>query len=209
MKLYGRYHRPIRPMSYGYQKDLEAAYKSRPEADPVTCRFHLVIIGAASSPASLSRTASDVWRLYSRLLLLRRCLALMATLRGQPSRRDFQTSDGVKLSFLEAGQNGSGNQQSRRLRLVPGWTMPATIWRYQVQAFGRRYYTLAFDPRGQGESDVPAAGYTAERRATDIKEFLVPLFECTSGRMVARRHRIVAIRSYVRQRAARGLGSGR
>jgi hypothetical protein len=31
VKLYGRYNRPIRPMKYGYQKDLEAAYSSQQE----------------------------------------------------------------------------------------------------------------------------------------------------------------------------------
>jgi len=34
VKLYGRYHRPIRPMKYGYLKDLEAADISRPEQAP-------------------------------------------------------------------------------------------------------------------------------------------------------------------------------
>ena len=54
--------------------------------------------------------------------------------------------------------------------------MPAGIWRSQLGGFGSRYHTLAVDPRGQGESEVPAAGYTAERRATDLKEFLEPHF---------------------------------
>jgi len=31
VKLYGRYHKPIRPMEYAYQKDLEAAYKANPD----------------------------------------------------------------------------------------------------------------------------------------------------------------------------------
>ena len=102
-------------------------------------------------------------------------LLIMATSSdaAQPSSRSFQTSDGVKLSFLEAGQNFSGKKHLT-VALVPGWTMPATIWQHQIQAFSRRYHTLAFDPRGQGESEVPATGYTAERRATDIKEFLAP-----------------------------------
>ena len=39
VKLYGRYHRPIRPMSYGYQKDLETAYSSRPEQIPLPFPF--------------------------------------------------------------------------------------------------------------------------------------------------------------------------
>ena len=29
IKLYGKYHKPIRPMEYAYQKDLEAAYKGK------------------------------------------------------------------------------------------------------------------------------------------------------------------------------------
>jgi hypothetical protein len=31
VKLYGRYHKPIRPMGYGYQKDLETAFNTRAE----------------------------------------------------------------------------------------------------------------------------------------------------------------------------------
>ena len=39
VKLYGRYHRPIRPMTYGYQKDLETAYNSRQEQAPLPFPF--------------------------------------------------------------------------------------------------------------------------------------------------------------------------
>ncbi len=53
--------------------------------------------------------------------------------------------------------------------------MPANIWRAQLEALGARYHSLALDPRGQGESQIPAHGYTAERRATDISEFIEPL----------------------------------
>ncbi len=31
VKLFGKYHKPIRPMEYAYQKDLEAAYQEEPE----------------------------------------------------------------------------------------------------------------------------------------------------------------------------------
>lgn len=90
---------------------------------------------------------------------------------GEIVRRYFQTGDGVKLSFLEAGRE-FGGKNKLTIVFVPGWSMPATIWRKQLEALGRRYETLAFDPRGQGESEIPATGYTAERRATDIHEFL-------------------------------------
>jgi hypothetical protein len=39
VKLYGRYSRPIRPMRYGYQKDLEEAYSSRQEQVPLPFPF--------------------------------------------------------------------------------------------------------------------------------------------------------------------------
>jgi hypothetical protein len=39
VKLYGRYNRPIRPMRYGYQKDLEAAYSSQQEQPPLPFPF--------------------------------------------------------------------------------------------------------------------------------------------------------------------------
>ena len=110
------------------------------------------------------------WRFCFGVVLL---IVVTSSQAAEPTRRSFQTSDGVKLSFLEAGDD-SGEKKKPTIAWVPGWSMPATIWRHQIQAFGRRYHTLAFDPRGQGESEVPAAGYTAERRATDIKELLGP-----------------------------------
>ena len=109
----------------------------------------------------------------SRLLCFGVALLIMATssAAAEANRRSFQTSDGVTLAFLEAGHKISAKNHFT-IALVPGWTMPATIWRHQIQAFSPRYHTVAFDPRGQGESDVPASGYTAGRRATDLKEFL-------------------------------------
>ena len=39
VKLYGRYHKPIRPMEYAYQKDLEAAYKAGPDLPDLPFAF--------------------------------------------------------------------------------------------------------------------------------------------------------------------------
>jgi non-heme chloroperoxidase len=89
------------------------------------------------------------------------------------SRRTFQTSDGATLSILEAGQ-GHASTRGLTIAWVPGWSMPATIWQRQLEALGRSYHTLALDPRGQGESQTPSFGYTAERRATDLHDFLQP-----------------------------------
>jgi microsomal epoxide hydrolase len=84
--------------------------------------------------------------------------------------RYFVTSDGVRLHYLEAGPpNG------HILLFVPGWTMPAWIWAPQIAAFSRQYHVVAFDPRGQGDSDVPDTGYTPGRRGQDIAELITHL----------------------------------
>jgi microsomal epoxide hydrolase len=104
------------------------------------------------------------------------CLVFMAASCSVPglSRRTFQTSDGVALSVLEAGREHSGDRHLK-IVFVPGWSMPATLWRKQLEALGGSYHVLAIDPRGQGESQVPPTGYTAERRAADLSEILQPL----------------------------------
>jgi microsomal epoxide hydrolase len=77
------------------------------------------------------------------------------------------------LSLLEAGRQYA---QSRNLTivLITGWSMPAALWQRQLESFGRQFHSLALDPRGQGESQTPSDGFTAERRATDLKELLDP-----------------------------------
>jgi non-heme chloroperoxidase len=92
----------------------------------------------------------------------------------QLTRRVFQTSDGITLSLLESGREYAQSSNTT-IALVTGWSMPAAIWQSQLEQFGRKFHTLALDPRGQGESQVSAGGFNAERRATDLKEFLDPL----------------------------------
>jgi microsomal epoxide hydrolase len=84
--------------------------------------------------------------------------------------RFFTTSDGVRLHYIEAG---AGNP--RTIVFVPGWTMPGWIFEPQLAFFARTYHVVAFDPRGQGDSDVPAAGYEPSRRGQDIAELIAAL----------------------------------
>ena len=77
----------------------------------------------------------------------------------------FQTSDGVKLHYLEAGSGPT-------LVFVPGWTMPAEIWEHQLRHFASTHRVVALDPRGQGRSEKPTYGYQPSRRALDIGELL-------------------------------------
>jgi non-heme chloroperoxidase len=84
--------------------------------------------------------------------------------------RFFISSDGVRLHYLEAGPRAG-----HTIVFVPGWTMPAWIWGPQIQVFARRYHVVAFDPRGQGDSDVPSSGYEPRRRGQDIAELVADL----------------------------------
>ncbi len=81
-------------------------------------------------------------------------------------------SDGVALSVIEAV--GEGSSGAPTIALIPGWCMSAWLWQPQLDALSAHYPVIALDPRGQGESDVPDSGYTFERRAADIHEFLQP-----------------------------------
>lgn len=81
------------------------------------------------------------------------------------SSRFFTTSDGIRLHYLEAGQG-------KTLVFIPGWSMPGDIWAPQMAGLSDRYRVVLFDPRAQGKSEIALDGYTAERRAQDIKELL-------------------------------------
>jgi non-heme chloroperoxidase len=84
--------------------------------------------------------------------------------------RFFVTSDGVRLHYLEAGPRAG-----HTVVFIPGWTMPAWIWGPQIQALAQHYHVVAFDPRGQGDSEVPSSGYEPGRRGQDIAELIANL----------------------------------
>ena len=93
------------------------------------------------------------------------CLALGVA--GAATAGSFKTSDGVRLHYREEGAS-----HANTVILVPGWTMPGWIWDGQVETLKDRYHVIAFDPRGQGESEVPEFGYARERRARDLSELI-------------------------------------
>ena len=84
--------------------------------------------------------------------------------------RYFVTSDNVRLHYFEAGP-----PTAHTIVFVPGWTMPAWIFAPQIRAFSRIYHVIAFDPRGQGESEIAPSGYEPHRRGQDIAELLAHL----------------------------------
>jgi microsomal epoxide hydrolase len=53
--------------------------------------------------------------------------------------------------------------------------MPAWIFGPQIRAFSRNYHVIAFDPRGQGSSEIAPSGYDHARRGADIADLLARL----------------------------------
>jgi len=101
-----------------------------------------------------------------RLGVILLCMLSAASAVGQPVKSAFfQTSDGVRIHYLEAGSG-------RPVVFIPGWTMPAWIWQKQIDEFSKRYRVIAVDPRSQGESDKPTYGHLPETRARDYKELV-------------------------------------
>lgn len=98
-------------------------------------------------------------------------LIVLLLLHADPSvaaeSRFFTTTDGVRLHYLEAGPPGADT-----ILFVPGWTMPAWIWSRQMEAFAATRHVIAFDPRGQGASDIPRSGYDPLRRGRDLGELI-------------------------------------
>ena len=81
----------------------------------------------------------------------------------------FRSSDGARLHVLESRPASGG---ASTIILVPGWSMPARLFRPQLRALGRRHHVIAFDPRGQGRSDIPDSGYDIDRRADDLRDLI-------------------------------------
>lgn len=96
--------------------------------------------------------------------------AFLAMLSFAGAAEDFTTSDGVRLHYISEGRGET-------LLFIPGWSMPAEIWRYQIAFFSRKYRVVALDPRSQGDSQVAhpgnvKAGNIMQRRAEDLNDLI-------------------------------------
>lgn len=84
-------------------------------------------------------------------------------------RSNFITlHDRTRLHCLEAGTLGT----APTLVLIPGWTLPASLWNEQLKQFSAHRLVIAIDPRSQGDSTKSEAGNTPEQRARDLHEVL-------------------------------------
>ena len=77
----------------------------------------------------------------------------------------FETSDGAKLHFLEKGEGST-------LVMVPGWSQTAEQFKYQFEGLSDKFRCIAIDMRGHGDSENVEVGYTIQRLATDLYEFI-------------------------------------
>ncbi len=77
-------------------------------------------------------------------------------------------SDGTRIHLLEAGQSSA----APALIFIPGWTLPAFLWKEQMRRFSSERLVIAIDPRSQGDSTKTETGNTPEQRARDLREIL-------------------------------------
>ncbi|HYK87503.1 MAG TPA: alpha/beta hydrolase [Acidobacteriota bacterium] len=96
---------------------------------------------------------------------------LIAKEKAKGAWKDATVSVGdIKIHYIEAGSG------ERNLVFMPGWTMPAEVWREQIPYFSARgFRVIAFDPRSQGQTTKTDGGNTYQQQAADLHAFLKAL----------------------------------
>ena len=103
---------------------------------------------------------------FSFLVLLIAALAVTSGAKGPWSDKYLQVGD-IKIHYLEAGQG------DRILVFIPGWIMPAEVWKEQIPYFSARgFRVIALDPRSQGQTTKTEIGNTYHQQAADLHAFL-------------------------------------
>jgi non-heme chloroperoxidase len=92
------------------------------------------------------------------------CLPIRQTFSQTPAtsasiKSDFVTTrSGLRIHYLEAGRTTSSPAHV----LIPGWRLPAFLWKEQLQKFSHTTRVIAIDPRSQGDSTITNDGNTPE-----------------------------------------------
>lgn len=76
----------------------------------------------------------------------------------------FETSDGVKLSYWEAGSG-------KPLVFIPGWSANGAEYINVMYLLSKQYHVYVLDPRNQGLSQRVNYGTRIARFSADLKEF--------------------------------------
>jgi pimeloyl-ACP methyl ester carboxylesterase len=77
----------------------------------------------------------------------------------------FMTTDGVKLSYWEAGQG-------RPLIFIPGWSANGAEYINVMYLLSQKYHVYVIDPRNQGLSQNVEYGTRIARFGADLNEFI-------------------------------------
>jgi microsomal epoxide hydrolase len=103
------------------------------------------------------------------LVLLSVAVFAAAAAKGPWIDKFIQVGD-IKIHYLEAGGG------DRTLVFIPGWIVPADVWREQLPYFSvRGFRVLAMDPRSQGQTTKTEVGNTYQQHAADLYAFLQAL----------------------------------
>ena len=83
----------------------------------------------------------------------------------------METKDGVRLFYKDWA--GSGRAPGKTAVFVHGWPVNADMWEYQMTALTEAgVRCIAYDRRGFGRSEQPAAGYDYDHFAEDLAALL-------------------------------------
>ena len=81
------------------------------------------------------------------------------------------TPDGTKLSYTE-----TGSPAGQPILFLTGWRFSAATWKPQLDHFGRAgYRAIAYDHRGQGNSDKTSKGMRVAQLAVDLATVITKL----------------------------------
>jgi non-heme chloroperoxidase len=105
-----------------------------------------------------------VMKLFFWLLILCSQASIAAEIRDAT----VTLGDGTRIHLLEAGKRSA----APAIIFIPGWTLPAFLWKDQMKRFSSDRLVIAIDPRSQGDSTKTEAGNTPEQRARDLREIL-------------------------------------
>jgi non-heme chloroperoxidase len=94
-----------------------------------------------------------------------------AQMTPSPTEGFANVSGGVRIHYLAGGSASSAST----LVLIPGWRLPASLWKDQLVLFSKSMRVIAIDPRSQGESTKTVDDNTPEARARDLHEVLAGL----------------------------------
>jgi pimeloyl-ACP methyl ester carboxylesterase len=84
-------------------------------------------------------------------------------------RVEVVAGDGTRLYHRDWGEG-------RPVVFAASWALPSEMWAYQVAHLADRgYRCIAFDRRGHGRSDTPAAGYDMDTLADDLAAVVAQL----------------------------------